>query len=68
MYLLMKEIIQADLKDDDSKDPFFDSFHFMPYLEPEYYTYQPDGENFKVQMVSKPQVKPDTSNNYNKLL
>jgi len=64
IYMLLKEIIQSDLKDDNKKDPFFDSFQLLPYAEPDYYNLQPDSGNFKLQMVSKPLIKPDTSLSY----
>jgi uncharacterized protein YbaP (TraB family) len=68
MYLLLKEILQPGLKDDDVNDPFFDSFHFTPYIEPDYYAYKPDSANFKVQLVSKPLIKPDSAREYSSYL
>ena len=67
VYMLIKAVA-GDLKSDDPKDIFFSSFHFSPYAEPQYYTYQPEGQNFKVQMVSKPKVKPDSSKSYESYL
>ena len=62
-YVLLKEIIQSDLKDN-FKDDFFDSFKFTPYIGPPYYNYQPDNGSFSVKMVSKPEVSIDSAQNY----
>jgi len=43
------------------KDNFFESFSFLPFQEPEYYDYEPTGENFKVKLATKPLIKRDTT-------
>ena len=60
MYMLFKEVIQPDMKDD-LKDVFFDSFKLTPYVEPEYYTFRPDSANYELQMVAKPILNIDSS-------
>ncbi len=57
VYVLMKEITQAGLKDDGPGDPFFDSVQLLPFAEPEFYTYQPDSANYKIQLPGKPLIK-----------
>ncbi|MDB4919936.1 TraB/GumN family protein [Mucilaginibacter sp.] len=64
IYILLKEIIQPDLKDD-NVDAFFDSFQFTPYIEPAYYNFKDDSNRYEVQMVSKPKVLIDSASTTN---
>jgi uncharacterized protein YbaP (TraB family) len=64
VYILLKEILDPDVTDKTKVDPFFESFKFLPTVEPEYYTLQPDSENFKVQLVLKPEIAIDSSERY----
>ncbi|TWI94217.1 uncharacterized protein YbaP (TraB family) [Mucilaginibacter frigoritolerans] len=63
IYLLMRAILQPDLKDD-QKDAFFDSFKINDPVVPQWYTYQPDSANFKIQLVYKPEVVKDSLADY----
>jgi len=63
MYLLIRDVLQPNIKDD-KKDAFFDSFKINGGIAPQWYTYQPDSANFKVQMVCKPDVIKDTLADY----
>lgn len=68
VYMLLKEITQPDVQDD-SKDIFFESFKLTPYTEPQYYTFRPDSASYELQMVTKPELVPDSArdkayNNY----
>jgi uncharacterized protein YbaP (TraB family) len=65
IYVLMKEITQAGLTDVKGKDPFLDSVKLLPSAEPEYYTYQPDSGNYKIQLAAKPVLKPQKLIPYN---
>jgi uncharacterized protein YbaP (TraB family) len=67
VYMLLKEVIQADLTDD-TQDPFFDSFNFTSYIEPVYYTYQQDNPGFKIEMASKPKILIDSSKDHSNFL
>jgi uncharacterized protein YbaP (TraB family) len=62
-YLLMRAVLQPNLKND-QQDAFFDSFKINTPLTPQWYTYQPDSSNFKVQLVCKPEVIKDTLVDY----
>jgi uncharacterized protein YbaP (TraB family) len=64
-YILLKEGTLTDEKKANIKDPFFDSFKFIPYAGPVFYAYQPDSSNFKVQLLSKPYILPDSVKNFN---
>lgn len=64
VYILLKELLQPGLKDNNTTDAFFDSFRLLPYAEPEYYTYEPDSADFKITMVSKPQVISSATKSY----
>lgn len=58
-YLLLKQNLTENLMEL-SKDDFFTSFTLTPYKQPEFYNFEPEGNNFKVKLVSKPKIKPDT--------
>jgi uncharacterized protein YbaP (TraB family) len=60
VYLLLKEITQPDQKDT-QKDAFFDSFQYLPYVEPAYYSFKDDSNRYELQMLSKPRVLIDTA-------
>jgi len=64
VYILIKEVEPAELKTDNAANPFFSSFTFTPYTEPDYYTYQPDSGNFKIQMVAKPKILIDSDKTF----
>jgi len=68
VYILVKEVGASELKGDNAANPFFSSFTFTPYTEPDYYTWQPDSGNFKIQMVAKPKVLIDSNKTYRRYL
>lgn len=67
VYVLVKQVNQTD-KNGDQGNAFFDSFQFLPYEEPNYYTYRPDGGNFTAQLVSPPKILKDSTHNYTSYL
>jgi uncharacterized protein YbaP (TraB family) len=67
VYMLLKQNMQENVKEE-SNDDFFNSFKFIPFQQPDYYTYRPEGENFSVKMPSKPVVLEDSSKDYNSYL
>lgn len=58
-YILLRENLNENATTG-LKDNFFSSFAFTPYQEPPYFEYAPEGGNFKVKLVSKPKITPDT--------
>ena len=67
-YLLMKETTKTNLKDQNSKDRFFESFKFAPFIEPNYDVYQPEDSSFRISFVSKPRILKDSSKIYDSYL
>jgi len=60
IYLLLKTITKTEMEKGSGNDAFFNSFKLLPYKETEYYDYTNDSANFKIKMVAKPSVKPDS--------
>jgi len=58
-YLLLKQNMTENLMEL-SKDDFFSSFALTPYKQPEFYNLEPENNNFKIKLVSTPEIKPDT--------
>ncbi|ASU33224.1 GumN family protein [Mucilaginibacter xinganensis] len=60
IYLLLKEITQPDQKDF-GKDAFFDSFKYLPYADPSYYSFKDDSNKYQLQMLANPRILIDTA-------
>ena len=62
-YLLLKQNMTEN-STGVNKDDFFSSFALTPYQQPDFYSYEPEGDNFKVKLVSAPTIRPDTVVDY----
>lgn len=60
-YILMRQNLQADAKNDNVTDDFFESFKLLPYEKPVMDQYTVDGENFTAGAFQKVKSVVDTA-------
>lgn len=51
-----------------SNDAFFKSFHFLPFIPAHSYLFKSDSGGFRVEMVSRPLIKKDSTKDYDHFL